>query len=333
MSSGPAKKAPRRAAVDRELEALASALSAASPPEASVITALRSKHALVCARAAQAVREMRWAAGADELLAAYARMAVDGAKHDPGCFGKLAVLEALDHLEHVDPEPFEAATRYVQLEKRWGPREDTATGVRVRGLFALTRLRFTDLLLVAGRLLADREPPVRHAAATALAEHGDRDGAALLLLRLEQETSEPDPATLAECIRALFVLAPDHGATTAMRYLRDAELRELTAHAIAAARQDSGIELLAAELAASIRADERAPIIAALGASRHQRAREIVLGLVGAAPRADALAAIAALAVHSYDPSLAREVRAIAATNSAADLGAAIAEAFPSVRE
>jgi hypothetical protein len=41
-----------------------------------------------------------------DLAAAYERLAGGGVKADPGCSGKLAVLEALSAFDHRDPDPF-----------------------------------------------------------------------------------------------------------------------------------------------------------------------------------------------------------------------------------
>lgn len=59
------------------------------------------------------------------------------------------------------------AVRVVQMEPAWGPPVDTAVGVRARGAVGLARIGHRDVPLVMGELLADKQSPVRQAAADA----------------------------------------------------------------------------------------------------------------------------------------------------------------------
>jgi hypothetical protein len=324
-----AGKKPR--GIDREIAELAPAEAdpAGEGVRERIARALLSKHGHVVARAATVIKEHRLADFGDPLRAAYARLREEGAKVDPGCHGKVALLEALDYTEDGDPAPFLDATRVVQMEPAMvaGGREDTAHGVRVRGALGLVRLRHEDVLLVCGRLLGDPAAVVRQAAADALAHHGARDGAALLLLRIA--AGEPDPAALAEEARALVLLAPDEAAPVLRPMLGDGRLRELIAHAMVQAGTDAALGLILAELEATPIASDRAVLLRALGVSRQPRARQHLLGLVAEGGVSDAPAAVRALAVHRYDPRLAAEVRERAAQNPNVDLHAVVAEAFP----
>jgi hypothetical protein len=321
------KRLPKRkSTLDDELADLAPAESDPSSPDVRerVLRALGSKHALVVARAAALIGGERLDGYDDLMIAAYARFLENPAKSDPGCRAKHALLEALDHVEHIDHEPFLNATEYVQREPRYGGAEDTATGVRARGALALARLGYPDVFLVLGRLLSDEEATVRQAAALALGYLGRRDGAGLLVLRIRAGEAEPTP--LAECIRSLVLLAPDQATATVAPLLADPDLRELVAHALATADTDAGVDIVIAELERSLLEDERAPLLAALGASRRPRARELLLSLVADGSRADALAAIEALSIHRYDPRLTTAVAEAAARDDA--LAACAAAAF-----
>lgn len=312
--------------MDAELAELSPVESDPSSPDARerLVRALGSKHAFVVARAAALIGAERLEGYEEHMLAAYRRFLENSAKSDPGCHAKHAVLEALDHVEHPDHEPFLKATEYVQREPRYGGSEDTATGLRARGALALARLGYSDVFLVLGRLLSDEEAVVRRAAALALGYLGRRDGAGMLVLRIR--AGEPEPAALAECIRALVQIAPDYAASTVAPLLGEPDLRELVAHALATADADAGVDLVIAELDRSLLPDDRAPLLAALGASRRPRARELLLALVTHGNRADALAAIDALSIHRYDPRLAAAVAEAAARDD--DLATRAAAAF-----
>ncbi len=318
--------------LERELEDLAPVEAHPARRDAGerLARALASTHAHVVARAAAVIAEHRLDGHADALLGTYERMLRDAGKADPGCHAKTAVLEALDHTEHADGAPFLEASRYQQWERRWGGVDETAGSVRARGALALVRLRYEDALLVLGRLLADEQTQVRQVAATALAEHGDRDGAALLLLRIG--VGEPDPAALTEQVKALFRLAPDHGGPAVRPLLADRSLRELVAHALADSGTDEAIDLLLAEMGSCVLASDREALIRALGISRRPAAREALLGLVERGNAGDAPAAVRALAVHSYDPALRDQVFQAASRNEAVELAAVFAEAWPDSR-
>jgi|GEM_PF-1783130 len=175
-----APRSPRRStALERELADLASALS--NPGDRTsrepLLAALVSPRATVVALAAQAVREAALPGVEEALVRTYASLHGE----DPGCRARLALLEALDHLEATDDAPFVHAARYVQMEKAWGAPVDTAAGVRARAVAGLARMGSRDLSLVLGEMLADPEPPVQAAAADALAHfRGERATSALL---------------------------------------------------------------------------------------------------------------------------------------------------------
>ncbi len=288
--------------------------------------ALARGSAHIVTRAAGLVGEHGIEGLAADLLAAYARFRDEPAK-DTGCYAKTAILEALDRVDHDDPTPFLEATTFEQLEKRGPtPPEDTAINVRVRGGLALVRLAYTDALLVLGRLLGDAHPHVRQAAAHGIAVHGDRRGAGLLLLQLTR--GEPDPAALAAILRALVGLAPDFAIPLATKLLRDADLREVVAHALVESDHADAIALVIRGAEAALLADERAALLRALGLSRRDAPRELLLRTVAQAHRADALVAVRALAIHHYDRGLAARAREAAAQHPSAEVLAEVDARF-----
>ncbi len=61
-----------------------------------------------------------------DLEAAFERFLVNPAKDDKLCRAKIAVVQALDKMEHQDPDVFQKAARHVQYEPVWGGSEDSA---------------------------------------------------------------------------------------------------------------------------------------------------------------------------------------------------------------
>jgi hypothetical protein len=180
--------------------------------------------------------------------------------------------------------------------------------VRARGVLGLARLGHQDAFAIFGACLADRDATVRLSAARAIAHRGQSEGAGLLLLRAGAGDDEPE--VLLECLRGLFVLAPTFGVRHARRVLREAgsTQRDLTLQALGTAPHDAAVELLAEELAQQTLAEQREPIIAALGLSLRPRARALLLELVGGERGSDAEAALAALAIHRYDARLVAQL-------------------------
>jgi hypothetical protein len=278
---------------------------------------LESERGLVVARAAHFVRERGLAELSAELADAARRLRDDGAKRDPGCLGKLAALDALDHLEHGEATPFIEMWDYTQLEPGHQRATDTATGVRVRCAAALARLSHPDTLLVLGTLLGDGDAAVRRGAVETLAYHGARDGAALVVHKLA--TGDEDPIVIAEAMSALLDLAPAWAKRVLSERLRgNADDRELAAMALGQHRSAEAIELLIAWYDELVLADARAQAIAAIGLHRSDRARAFLLELVATSSEPTARAALDALAMYRYDTRL-RDDALAAARKSAHD--------------
>src|SRR5690606_10206186 len=142
-----------------------------------------------------------------ELVAAVARLMQDRVQRERGCHGELAVPEALDALRAGEEDTVLAGARLGQTAPAGGPPADAAAGVRARSVLALARTANADLPLLAAELLADPEPPVRQAAADALAARESRASAAPLALKLA--IGDADPMVTLAVMSALLTTAPD----------------------------------------------------------------------------------------------------------------------------
>ncbi len=224
--------AKKRKTLEDELNALVAADLRSPEGREQLKVALTSQRHRVVARAATFVRE-RHLDGVEPLLQeAFERFLVDGAKTDMGCLAKTALIEALDALEWSDSDFFVKATRVVQPEPEWKESADTAGGVRARGLYALARLGYPDLILLAGEAFTDPQASVRLAAAEALAHFGVRHGAGVLLLALDE--LDDDPLVTLATMSALVSLAPEVGLARLTPLLQgdEVELHELAALAL-----------------------------------------------------------------------------------------------------
>ena len=113
-----------RASLDDKLAALRELRGQALTPEQK--TELRKRIGdrsnLVVAAAATIAGENALVELAKDLEAAFDRFLVNPLKDDKLCRAKIAVVQALDKMEHQDPAVFLKAARYVQIEPVWAER-------------------------------------------------------------------------------------------------------------------------------------------------------------------------------------------------------------------
>jgi HEAT repeat protein len=193
---------------------------------------------------------------------------------------------------------------------------------------ALARIGFSDLLLIAAELLGDPLAAVRRAAAEALAHHGERSGAGLVLLKL-RAGDEDDQVTLASA-GALLALAPDWGLRELEPLLfgSDESRRELAAIVLGQSGREDSLDLLLAYLERAVSPDDRAPVMRAVGIHRSERARVFLLERIATGSAFEAKAAILALGARSFEQGLPTLVREAGRKNDRVDLEDAIAETF-----
>src|SRR4051812_14593054 len=101
---------------------------------------------LVVAAAAAIAGEGTLVELARDLGAAFDRFLVNPVKDDKLCRAKIAIVQALDRMEHPNPDIFLKAARHVQLEPVWGGAEDSAPPLRAAALVALARADGTGSL-------------------------------------------------------------------------------------------------------------------------------------------------------------------------------------------
>src|SRR5262245_52163521 len=182
--------------------------------------ALADKSNLVAAEAAEIAGERGMLEFAAELVAAFDRFMVEPEETDKLCRAKLAIVDALNKIEHDEDRVFLAGVRHVQLEPRWGGSEDTAGPLRGSSAFGLLRLNHRDILSILADLLADPDKAARISAARALGE--SRSAAALLLLRFKARLGDAESEVISECLAALLAIAPRDSLPLAAELLKSA---------------------------------------------------------------------------------------------------------------
>lgn len=241
------------------------------------------------------------------LAQAFKRLLDGGSYADPQCWGKVALVKALQSLGWHDPEVYLLGCRCVQLEPVWGGQEDSAPSLRSLSALALADCpgvsydRAIDELV---RLLADSIWNVRAGAAQAVANLGYPQGAPLLKLRVL--LGDPEPRVVGACLDGLLHLSKAEAVPF---------IRELLGSEDAAIRLEAVCALAAASLPEAVNAAtagwdklgdprSRKAVIAALASSPLPEALEFVLSLLSKANRPDATAALAAVGPRLREPDL-----------------------------
>jgi HEAT repeat protein len=278
---------------------------------------LGDKSNLIVAAAAELVKERTLSELAGDLETAFDRFRVDPVKNDKLCRAKIAIVQALDTLEHLKRDVFEKAARHVQLEPGWGPPVDTGAPLRGAALFALARIGGSDYHSLLVDSLTDSEKDVRMAAAQALGYVGTE--AAGLVLRLKARLGDAEADVHSECLSGLMTIGPEENLEFVCEYLDPLapDQCEAAALALGKTRLPGALEALKACCGRAHQPALREQILLAIAMMRLPGATEFLLELVGSDSEALALAAMSALKFHRYDPRLCERLAvAVKATGS-----------------
>ncbi len=272
---------------------------------------------LVVAAAAALAGERALLELAGEMEAAFDRFLVDPVKNDKLCRAKLAIVQALDKIEHLKRDVFEKAARHIQLEPGWGKEDDTAAPLRGAALFALARIGGSDYHCLLVDSLTDPEKDVRIAAAQALAYVGTE--AAGLVLRFKARLGDAEADVLSECLSGLMTIAPEANLDFVSEFLNPLapDRCEAAALALGKTKLPGALEALKACWQRSYQQALRDQILLAISMMRLPAAIEFLLELVAADSEASALSAMTALKFHRYDQKLCeRLVQTVKKTGS-----------------
>ncbi len=118
--------------------------------------ALAQRSNYLVAKAADLVRDLRFAELIPELVTAFDRFFLNPLKTDPQCWAKNAISKALAALEYQEADVYLRGMRHIQLEPVWGGNSDTAATLRATCALALVPCRSlseTELLDYLARTL------------------------------------------------------------------------------------------------------------------------------------------------------------------------------------
>lgn len=258
---------------------------------------LKNRSPRVVAKAADKAARMT-SAVAPDLVEAFRRLVPGGAKQDPGCAAKLAIVKALIELEDPAAEVYFAGARLTQLEAGWGEPTDTAAELRGLCAIGLARMAHPEALIEAVRLLSDKTSETRTGAIRALADSGKAE--AELVLRYKADCGDRKPEVEAECFAALLRLGPRSRAVPFVAGFMTRGSEE-AAIALGESRMPEAWPALRDAFPGS-----RIPSAILLGMSllRNDEAIEFLFDQAGSAPERIAAVAIEALANYRGDEVL-----------------------------
>ena len=270
------------------------------------------KSNLVVAAAAAIAGENTLAELAKDLEAAFDRFLVNPLKDDKLCRAKIAVVDALDRMEHQIPDVFLKAARHVQFEPVWGGSEDSAPPLRAAAVIALARAEGTHSLPVLVDALADPAKDVRIAAAVALGAVGSESAG--LLLRFKVRIGDKDPDVFSECLLGLLTVDPKENLPIVSGFLDpgNAASCEAAALALGKSRLAEALDPLKECLERSHSREMRQHILLAVAILRRPAAIDYLIELVSTEPEPNAVEALSALGIYKDDPRLRARVEGIA---------------------
>jgi HEAT repeat protein len=291
---------------------------------ADVRAALAHERSFVVGRAADVAAELGLDLGT-ELATAFRQ--VTAAEDDRECTSADAVLKAMAKLGIRAPETYLAALRMRRMVRSGDGYVDVAAPLRAHAAMALVETGFSSVLEEVAPILADPESSVRAAAAAALGVLGGTGAAAVLLLKLS--VRDPDGDVLGTCLSGLLRLDVDRYLPTVAKYLGedDPRLVELAALALGETRAAPAFAALRDALD-TVPRSAVATVLLALALLRCERATAHLIQTVERGTPAVAAMAIAALALHKHDESVAARLRSLVEARGEPQLRDAIAAKF-----
>ncbi len=285
--------------VSQKLAELTAGCADAKSPAAvaDLRRALEDRSNYVVKKAAQLIDAAKLKSLTSELAAAYERLTIDPEKSDPGCLGKLAVMQALVNLEYQDADFYRRGLKYRQVEGLWRGEDDPAAelrGAAAAGFAACARV--IDVLSEMADLLVDRFKLARIGAARAIAQLNSPDG--IPLLRLKLLTGDKDPEVLGECAGALLKLACEGGLPYVVGLLNslDPDICIQAALALGESRRPEALEPLKQCWQRQTDASTRGIVLTCIALLRRAEAAKFLISLISADDPTTAGEAIHALA-------------------------------------
>ncbi|TMQ34239.1 MAG: HEAT repeat domain-containing protein, partial [Planctomycetota bacterium] len=265
---------------------------------------LADRSNFVVAEAAALVGKSHLAELAKDVVAAFERFLIEPEETDKLCAAKMALVEALEQIDHEEAGVFLAGVRHVQLEPAWGGSQDTAAPLRAACAAALVRIDYPEVLTLLVDLLADPEKIARAGAVRALVG--------------KARAGDAEPEVTGECLTGLLRLEPAASVPVVAEFLEahDEAIQEVAVMALAESRRPEAFAVLKAFWEGYVPEDLREIVLMALAMMRLPAATDYLLSLVADAPPKTAAMAVSALAIHRYDERLRERIAAIVTRRS-----------------
>lgn len=259
----------------------------------------RSNH--VIEKAARLVADLGFHQLEADLLAAFDRLMEKPVQADPGCAGKISIIEALNDLGILEEKPYLVGVRYVQLEPVYGGKEDTAAQLRALCALGLARLNHPDALIECAHLLADPEPIARLGAVSAIGYR--KLPGAEPLLRYKALTGDPDPKVIYECFRVLLEIAPQESLSFVGEFLDDKSqiVGEAAALALGESKLEGAFDMLQTWIERQIDSSQRKIGFTAIALLRSERSFDYLIELVSEGTQTEAISAVSVLKIYQGD--------------------------------
>jgi HEAT repeat protein len=300
---------PRR--VEEQLEALTRLREGTAEVAVPALRkALADRVNLVVAKAAKIAAERQFRVLEADLLRAFDKLFDDPVKRDPQCWGKNALAGALKDLGHAESAPFLRGLHHKQMEPVWGGEADTAENLRGTCLLALVAcadLERGEALRAFVSALTEKAHIIRVEAARALGQMAGDEGA--LVLRLKALLGDESPQVTGQVFDSLLAIEGERALAFVAEFLRrGGEAGEEAALALGSSHLPGAFDLLREAWKAARHPDFRAVLLRAIGISRLEPALTWLLEVVRNERKADAAAAIEALALHRGSEDIRRRV-------------------------
>ncbi len=265
---------------------------------------------------------------ARDLEAAFDRFMAHPLKDDKLCRAKIAIVEALNKMEHQGTEIFRKAARHIQFEPAWGPPEDSAPPLRAAALIALARIEGSSSLPLLVDALIDPSKEVRGAAAVAIGAVGT-EGAGLVL-RLKALIGDKDPDVLSECLGGLLAVDHEENLSFVADFLDpiDADKCEAATLALGKSRLPEALEPLRMCLNRSVSRELNQQILLAIAILRRPVAIDYLIELVATGPEPRAAASLTALRIYKDDSRIRERIEAAVKERASPALQAAFLREF-----
>jgi HEAT repeat protein len=282
---------------------------------------LADASSLVVAEAAKIVKDQALAELSGELVAAFDRLLIDPEETDKNCRGKIAIVEALNHLEYAEPDVFLRGLSHRQNPRFGAPGQDEAGTLRAFCAFGLARIGHPRVVLLLCDLLLDSDNAARVGAARALGGTGSLT--AVPLLRYKVRTGDQLVDVIGECFASLLALSFEESLPFVVEYLKapqpenhglpdfrashsESDLQSAAVFALAETRRAEAFAILR-DYWAGAPTDLRESLLTALAMFRLQAATDFLVGLI-ADKGPDARAALSALAIHRHNPKVTASI-------------------------